>query len=271
LPQRRNGDDSPQTIAMASATTQQPVEKDARARAFSGLALVFALSFLSLAGILLTIASLGGLGSWSRWQFVGLFGLIEAASGIANIIAPNVWRLPVVELTRESDKRTKLALSTILIPHWGGAARFLAGIALIALAGSQTGFGAESLGLLPLLPLLAIVMLALAALLARLGVAHPDFDVLQVTLKYAKRAREVDPLSISASVLQFLLSIATIPLVKTFEPGLLYQPEIGPSLPLLAAVSTAALLLVLVTVVVWSDRIDWQAPFWQQREAERNA
>jgi hypothetical protein len=256
---------------MASATSQQPVKKDARARAFSGLALVFALSFLSLAGILLTIASLGGLGSWSRWQFVGLFGLIEAASGIANIIAPNIWRLPVVEFTTDPEKRTKLALSTIIIPHWGGAARFLAGIALLAAAGTHTGFGAATVGLLPLIPLLAIVLLALAALLARLGVAYPDYDVLQVTLKYAKKEREVDPLSMSASVLQFLLSIVTIPLVKIVEPGLLYQPEIGPSPAVLAGVSIAAPLLVLATVVVWSDRVDWQAPLWQQREAERNA
>ena len=40
-----------------------------RGRAFSGLALVFALSFVNLVGILVTATALGGIAPWTRWQF----------------------------------------------------------------------------------------------------------------------------------------------------------------------------------------------------------
>lgn len=249
----------------------RPVKKDAKSRAFSGLVLVFLLSFLSLIGILLTIASLGGLGDWSRWQFIGLFGVIEAASGIANIIAPNIWRLPVVELTSDPKAQTKLALSTVLIPHWGGAARLLAGVTLIVAAGIDTGFGPASLTLAPLVFLLAVLLIGLSGLLARLGVAAPHYDVVQFTVKYARKEQEFDPISISASVLQFVLSIMTIPLVKALSPGALYQPEIGPSWALLLGVSLAVAITVPATIIAWGERVEWRAPRWQQREAERNA
>ena len=256
--------------ASVAATTEAP-KKDAKSRAFSGLVLVFLLSFLSLAGILLTIASIGGLGNWSRWQFIGLFGVIEAASGIANIVAPNIWRLPVVELTSDPAKRTKLALSTVLIPHWGGAARTLAGLALIVAAASQEGVGPATIALAPFVFLLALLMLCLSALIARAGVASPHYDAIQVTIKYAKQQHEVEPVSLSASALQFVFSIMTIPIVKTLAPGVLYQPEIGPSQALLIATALLASLLAGATFVAWRNRVDWQAPIWQQREAERNA
>ena len=89
-------------------------------KAFSGLFLVFVLSFLSLAGVLLTVTALGGADPWSSWQFIGLFGLIEMASGLGNVIVPNIWRLPVAEVQTRRDTEIKLAASTILgIPHWG--------------------------------------------------------------------------------------------------------------------------------------------------------
>jgi hypothetical protein len=232
---------------------------------------VFLLSFLSLAGILLTMASIGGLGSWSRWQFIGLFGVIEAASGIANIVAPNIWRLPVVELTSDSSKRTKLALSTVLIPHWGGAARALAGLALIIAAASREGIGPTTIALAPFILLLALLMLCLSALIARAGVAAPHYDAIQLTIKYAKQQHEVEPVSLSASALQFVFSIMTIPIVKTVAPGVLYQPEIATSQALVIATALACALLGVATFVSWRDRVDWRAPVWQQREAERNA
>jgi hypothetical protein len=45
---------------------------------------------VNLVGLILTITALGGLGSWTRWQFVGAFGVIETASGLANVITPNL-------------------------------------------------------------------------------------------------------------------------------------------------------------------------------------
>jgi hypothetical protein len=40
------------------------------ARAFRGLALVFALSFVNLIGVLATATAVGDVAPWSRWQFM---------------------------------------------------------------------------------------------------------------------------------------------------------------------------------------------------------
>ena len=89
-------------------------------RAFRGLALVFVLSFLNLTGVLLTATVLGGIAPWSSWQFIGMFGVVEAASGLANVVSPNIWRLPIAELQTSRRTDVKLAASALLIPHWGG-------------------------------------------------------------------------------------------------------------------------------------------------------
>jgi len=257
-----------------AAATEDEVKRDKKGngrRAFRGLVLVLLLSFVGLAGILLTIASVGGLGDWSRWQFIGLYGLIEAASGLANVIGPNFWRLPVVELKSPRREQTKLAPAPLLLPHWGGLARTLAGLLLLGAAAVESGLAAASLLLVPAIVLVAVLQLAAAAVLARCGVAWPHYDVLQVTIRYANKTREVEPISLSASVLQFLLSICTIPLVKLLSPAAFYRPELGPSWTLFAGLALAALVGVFLTLAVWSDRIDWRASRWQQREAEQNA
>ena len=92
-------------------------------------------------------------------------------------------------------------------------------------------------------PLLAFAILALSAVLAWLGVARPDIDVVQFVVRWGLREKELPPISIGASVLQFLLAIATIPAVKIFPLSVLYQPEIGPSAgALLATLGVSAAL-----------------------------
>jgi hypothetical protein len=49
-------------------------------RAFRGLLLVFFLSFFNLIGVIFTLTAFGGLAPWSRWQFIGAFGVLETAS-----------------------------------------------------------------------------------------------------------------------------------------------------------------------------------------------
>ena len=78
-------------------------------RAFRGLFLTFTLSFVNLVGIIFTLSALGGLAPWSPWQFVGAFGVLEAASGLANVISPNIWRLPVAQV--ETSRRTDVELA----------------------------------------------------------------------------------------------------------------------------------------------------------------
>ena len=240
-------------------------------RAFRGLALVFVLSFVNLVGVIFTAAALGGVEPWTRWQFVGAFGVIEAASGLANVISPNVWRLPVAELQTSRRTDVKLAASALLLPHWGGLARFGAGFVCVALAAWQRGLGPASAALVPFVLALAWSILAISAILARAGVARPDLDVFQLVVRWGRREQEAPPVSIGASVLQFLLSIATIPAVKLLPPSVLYQPELAPSRgAMLAALSVSVVLLALVWLL-WAGRIELRAPAEQQREAEQHA
>ena len=182
------------------------------------------LSFLNLVGLILTVTALGGVAPWSRWQFVGAFGVLEAASGLANVISPNIWRLPIAELQTSERTDVKLAASALLLPHWGGLARCAAGLVCLALSAWQEGVGPATAALLPFLLAIAWIVLAASALLARAGVARPDLDVVQLVVRWGKRDRELAPISLGASVLQFLLSIATIPVVKLLPPSVLFQP-----------------------------------------------
>jgi hypothetical protein len=232
---------------------------------------VFLLSFVNLIGVLVTATALGGLAPWSRWEFVGAFGVLEAASGLANVISPNIWRIPVAQLQTSERTDVKLAASALLLPHWGGLARCGAGVVCLALAGWQEGVGPASAALVPLALTVAWMILAISALLARAGLARPELDVIQFMVRWRGRENELPPLSIGAAVLQFLLSIATIPAVKLLPRSALYRPEIGPSVnALLVAAAVSAVLLVLV-YVLWSGRIELAAPQEQQREAEEHA
>jgi hypothetical protein len=240
-------------------------------RAFRGLALVFSLTFVNLVGVLVTAAAIGGVEPWSRWQFVGMFGVAEAASGLSNVISPNIWRLPVAELRTRRQTDVKLAASALLLPHWGGLARTAAGLVCVALAAWQAGLGLASAGLIPFVLALAASILAISAALARAGVAWPEVDVLQFVVCWGTRKRELAPISIGASLFQFLLSVTTLPAAKLLPPSILYQPELAPSASaLLLAVVVSVALLALV-YVLWSGRVEMRAPAEQQREAEREA
>ena len=235
------------------------------------MALVFLLSFVNLIGVAVTAAALGGLAPWSRWQFVGMYGVIEAASGLANVISPNIWRLPVAELQTSARTDVQLAASALLLPHWGGLARFGAGLVFLALSGWQEGLGLVTAALVPFVLALGWSMLAISALLARAGVKRPDVDVVQFVVRWGMREKELPPISIGASVFQFLLAIATIPVVKLLPPSVLYRPEIGPSAIALLLVLVASAALAALVYVVWSGRIEFAAPVEQQREAERES
>jgi hypothetical protein len=254
-----------------TASSSAASSRQGSGRAFRGLTLVFLLSFVNLVGVVVTAAALGGVAPWSRWQFIGLYGVIEAASGLANVISPNIWRLPVAELQTSARTEVKLAASALLLPHWGGLARFAAGLVCVALAAWQEGLGPASAALVPFACALAWSIVALSAVLAWAGVARPDIDVVQFVVRWGRRENEMPPISIGASVLQFLLSIATIPAVKVLPPSVLYQPEIGPSIDALLVTLAGTAALTVLVYVLWSDRIELKAPAEQQREAEEHS
>jgi hypothetical protein len=259
------------TGAVNAATTSRRGGGEPSGRAFRGLLPVFLLSFVNLVGLIFTVTALGGLAPWSRWQFIGAFGVIEAASGLANVISPNIWRLPVAELQTSGRTDVKLAASALLLPHWGGLARCAAGIVCLALSAWQDGLVPASIALVPLVLAVAWSILAISAVLARLGVSRPEIDVFQLVVRWGRREKELPPVSIGASIFQFLLSIVTIPAVKLLPPTVLYRPELAPSpSALLVSIAVAAVLVALVALL-WSGRIELQAPREQQREAEEHA
>ena len=240
-------------------------------RAFRGLALVFVLSFVNLVGVIFTVIALGGLAPWSRWQFIGMYGAIEAASGLANVISPNIWRLPIAELQTSKRTDVKLAASALLLPHWGGLARSLAGLVCLGLAAWQEGLGPASLALVPFLLGLAWSILAISALFARAGVARPDLDVVQFVVRWGKREKEPPPISIGASVFQFAISVVTVPAVKLLPPSVLYQPELAPSPTALLFTLVLSVALSALVYWLWSGHIQLNAPREQQREAEEHS
>jgi hypothetical protein len=242
-----------------------------RRRAFSGLVLTFGLSFVNLVGIVFTLIALGGLAPWSPWQFIGAFGVLEAASGIANVISPNIWRLPVAQLQTSERTRIELAGSALLIPHWAALARFAAGVILMAVAAWHEGLALASVALIPFVLALAWLVLVISAAFARVALIRPEMDVVQVNVRWGGRDKEFPPGSLSASVLQFLLSISTIPAAKLLDPTVLYQPELAPSLEALLAVLIASAISGVLVYLLWSGRIAATAPAEQQREAEEHA
>jgi hypothetical protein len=240
-------------------------------RAFRGLILVFVLSLLNLVGLILTLTALGGTEPWTTWQVVGVFGISEVASGLANVISPNIWRLPIAELQTGERTPVRLAASAMLLPHWGGLARAAAGALCVGAAAWQVGVGPATLGLVPLILAVAWIVIAISALLARAGVARPDLDVVQFVVRWRRREQEANPISIGASFFQFLLSITTIPIAKCLPPSVLYQPELAPSPATLAVSLGAAVLLVPAVLLAWRGRLGVAAPAVQQREAEQHA
>lgn len=246
-------------------------EAKPKRRAFRGLFLVFVLTFVNFVGIAVTLGAMGGLEPWTRWQFLGLFGVIETSAGLSNILAPNIWHLPVAELTTSRRTRVQLALSAMLIPHWGGGARAAAGAVMVLISGTSEGWGPESLLLIPLIAGLTIFLLGVSAAIGRLGVAHPDTDIVQFTVRWRGSERALEPLSISASVQQFALGIITLPAVAILAPAVLFGDVIRPSTLALVFVTGLAALSIAATALLWAGRLQWYASQEQQREAEANA
>jgi hypothetical protein len=248
---------------------EAPNYKNGR-RAFRGLALVFVLTFVNLVGLGLTVTALGGFTDWTWWQFIALFGFIETAAGLSNILVPNLWHLPVAEM---NSRRTtvRLAGSVLLLPHWGGAARAAAGLCLLVAGSVKAGFSAESLLLVPAIVALTVLLIGLAAAIARLAVAYPQLDTVQFIVRWRGKESELSPLSLTASIQQFLLGVLTLPAIKLLQPGALFGPQIRPSQEAFAAVILLAVASVVATGLLWTGRIQWHAPREQQREAEQNA
>ena len=114
----------------------------------------------------------------------------------------------------------------------------------------------------------APLVLAVSAVLARGGVARPDIDVLQLVVRWGGRERALTPISLGASIFQFLLTIVTLPVAKLLPPEVLYRPAMAPSPAALTVSLAAAAGSSALAWLAWSGRVALRAPVEQQREAE---
>lgn len=236
-----------------------------------GLVLGLALSFVNLAGAFLTVLALGGLGEWTRTQFIGLFGLVEVATGAAFVIGPNIWHLPVAEAnTPRVDIR--FAASTILIPHWAGGVKAIAGGAFVVFAIVREGAGPATLLAPVVVVCICAIAVGLSMVFARIGTAWPGADVYEIVIKRPGHADYALPgISLGAAFVQLLLNICTFPSVKLLPRSALYRPEFGPSLEALGWLALAAVCILGAGFAAWWGRLRWRAPRAQQREAEEFA
>jgi hypothetical protein len=223
--------------------------------------LILLTSFLNLLGAFAVLASLGGLAQWSAWQIVGMFGLIEAATGLAFLLAPNIWRLPIAEVRTGGATSVRLAPELLLVPQPAALPKAFAGALLIAGAAWTEGVGWRTLGVIP----------ALSLVIARLGVARPDVDVVSLIVRRIAHAdREIGPFTLSGVAVQLGTQVGVIPIVKLASPSILFRPELVPSLPLVVALMAVTCVLGLCAYAAWHDRIDLHAPAEQRLEAERD-
>src|SRR5439155_12939658 len=176
------------------------------------------------------ISALVGLESWSDRQFIGLFGFVELSIGLAYLIAPNIWRLPVAEANTSDRTKIRLAASTLLIPHWVAAAKLLSGVTMLTYAAAGEGVGSAGLGLPFAVAFISSGFLALCLIAARLGVARPDLDVFFIIVRRpAHKDQELPSLSFSGVLMQALSNLGVFPTVALTSPAIFYRPEIGPA------------------------------------------
>lgn len=227
------------------------------------------LSALNLVGAFLALLALGGLGAWSGVQFVGFFGVLEASTGVAYLIGPNIWRLPVAEASTSDRTRIRLAASTVLVPRWAALAKVAAGLAMLGVAVAAVGVGPRSLLLLPLGLAIGLAVTGVSLVVARVGVAFPAWDVVFVVVQRPGQPdRRLPGISIGGMAVQLVLNIGAFPAVKVLSPSVLYRPEIAPNGPLFLSTASIAAACVVAAALAWRGRIAWHAPREQQREAD---
>ena len=243
-----------------------------RFRALRGLVIGLSLSAFNLLGLFLTLLLVGGLGDYTGTQFVGVFGIFEIATALAFVYCPNIWRMPVIEADTSDRTSVHLAVSALRIPHWAGGAKAIAGAVMVGYAGWKLGFAPEAVLIVPFSVAVAVFIATVSAIAARGGVLRPDLDVVQFTIRRPGKKEVVLPgTSITASILQIVLGTFTLPALKLLPPSQFFSPEIGPSVSLTLWSLVVAAVTTVAMTWVWRERLAWNAPREQQREAEKPA
>jgi hypothetical protein len=216
---------------------------------------VFGLSFLTLAGVLLTVVGLDSLGDWTEWQFVGLFGLLEAGAGLGSVYAPNFWLIPVRHGWPGGEGR-HLGLRELKVPHFSAAGRIAAGATMLAGATVHEGSGPATLSVALPLAAVAGVLLAASALVARWGLANAGVEIFQVVIRRAAGDVALPHLAIGASLVQFAFTVLAIPLVRIVPTGALYGPEVRASAGFVAVSLAIVGAFGIAAVAAWRGRLE---------------
>ena len=195
-------------------------------------------------------------GPWPITQFVGLIGVIETGAGLANLSAANLWHLPVQQL----HQRSPVDLRSLRQPHWESLGRVAAAVLFLLAALLSEGASPDSILLLPLVLLTAGVLFATSAIASWLGVRWPETDVLQLSLRWRERDHTLPALSLSASILQFLMVVGALPLMRALPRSTLFRPEFAPTTGLLLTMLVLGVVLLAVAALLWLRHVDSGAP-----------
>jgi hypothetical protein len=201
--------------------------------------LTYVLSLFNFGAVYYTAEALGGLNGWSAAQFAGLYGWIDASTGLGNVYAWNFWQLS--QKAEHMHGRARFNVTTFKM-KWEGYARALAGLTLLIWAGLDAGVSNATAWFIPDTLLLVIALFCFSGVLARASIAWPQVDLVHLQVGWLNKEHKLPPLSIGTSFLQLWLTIAALPIVATISTKELYQPEIAPSTA--AGIVTAVLALV---------------------------
>ncbi len=208
----------------------------------------FILSLFNFGAVYLTAEALGGTNGWTSAQFAGLYGWIDASTGLGNVYAWNFW-----QISQHAERMHGRARFDVTIFHtrWEGFARALAGLTLVVWAGVDSGISAATLWLVPDTMLLVMALFCFSGVLARVSIAWPDIDIIHITVQWRGRELVLPPLSIATSFLQLWLTVAALPIVATLPVRQLYSPAIAPSTGIGLVTTGLALLTFAMFMACW--------------------
>ncbi len=227
-----------------------------RAKRPRKLVLTFIASLINFSGLLLTLEAFGARRLWTELQFAGLFGLIEIATGMANLYGANFWF--IFDEVPAGGRSFRLPLRELSF-HRDGLVRMAAGGVLLAISAAAAGVTSQSLMLVPAVLLLAVAMFGLSGAFARISLTWPTQDIVKLTAEWHGQVRDITPLSISSSFLQLWWTLLALPVVAVLPHKELFHPEIWPSPHLIGVLIGFAVVCLGLFIATWHGRLGWRS------------
>jgi len=198
--------------------------------------------------VYLTAEAMGGLNGWTAAQFAGLYGWIDASTGLGNVYAWNFWQMS--QHAERMHGRARFDVTTFKI-KWEGFARALAGVSLLVWAGVRAGTDSATAWFVPDTLLLVIALFSFSGVLARISIAWPEVDLVHLRVTWLNKEHVLPPLSIGTSFLQLWLTIAALPIVATISVTEMYRPEMAPSRAVGLVTAALAMAAFVAFMACW--------------------